>query len=334
MTARYPIRSGGFRPGGGRKLVARPQFKQDASSVRWYYHNPMDIGADLSAGFDRFDKHDESQPDHLTSLLKTIIDWEKREERRLDAHLVTWRGMMTKILSCPFENRDGIAWYKFETLCTLSRPWGEISRTEIESRPNDVVSNKAQYCSVAITNLGPTKMCLAGEIDALWGSKPSDPQAPIDWVELKTTAEIQSERDRDFFNNKVMRFWIQSFLIGVSRVIVGFRSHDGHLVRVQEMYTADLLRRAPELGRRRLKSVIRGGGLWRIRRQPGGRDVEVFRLAEHGHGQVLSDEFLEWRNSEAMKAIDQQAQQRALQAEKERQEQQEEARAAGQQQPS
>lgn len=65
--------------------------------MRWYYHNPMDIGADLSAGFDKFDKHDESQPDHLTSLLKTIIDWEKREERRLDAHLVTWRGMMTKV---------------------------------------------------------------------------------------------------------------------------------------------------------------------------------------------------------------------------------------------
>lgn len=190
-----------------------------------------------------------------------------------------------------------------------------------------------------------------------------------------------------------MRFWIQSFLIGVSRVVVGFRSHDGHLVRVQEMYTADLPSVAPRnwdadvcvdfafeflecefanpptppfslhlapldifrldgyialsalyyilrekltrigtpLG---LKGVIRGGGLWRIRRQPGGRDVEVFRLAEHGHGQVLSDEFLEWRNSEAMKAIDQQAQQRALQAEKERQERQQEARAAGQQQPS
>lgn len=63
-------------------------------------------------------------------------------------------------------NLPAILGYKFETLCTLSRPWGEISRTEIESRPNDVVSNKAQYCSVAITNLGPTKMCLAGEIDA------------------------------------------------------------------------------------------------------------------------------------------------------------------------
>ena len=57
----------------------------------------MDIGADLSAGFERFDKHDDSEADHLTSLLKTIIDWEKREGKRLDAHLVTWRGMMTKV---------------------------------------------------------------------------------------------------------------------------------------------------------------------------------------------------------------------------------------------
>lgn len=56
--------------------------------------------------------------------------------------------------------------YKFETLCTLPRPWGEVSRSEIEARTTDRVSNKAQYCSIATTNMGPTKVCLAGEIDA------------------------------------------------------------------------------------------------------------------------------------------------------------------------
>lgn len=56
--------------------------------------------------------------------------------------------------------------YKFETLTTLPRPWGEVSRTDIEARNTETVSNKAQYCSIVTTNIGPTKLCLAGEVDA------------------------------------------------------------------------------------------------------------------------------------------------------------------------
>ena len=50
-----------------------------------------------------------------------------------------------------------------------------------------------------------------------------------------------------------------------------------------------------------LKGVIRGDGVWRIRRQAGGHDIEVFKVAEHGHGEVLTEEFISWRNSDAMK---------------------------------
>jgi RAT1-interacting protein len=62
----------------------------------------MDIGADLSSGFERFDKHDDSQPEHLVGLLRSIVDYEKKEGKRIDAHLVTWRGMMTKVWILPF----------------------------------------------------------------------------------------------------------------------------------------------------------------------------------------------------------------------------------------
>lgn len=34
-----------------------------------------------------------------------------------------------------------------------------------------------------------------------------------------------------------MKYWIQSFLLGVPKIIVGFRSRDGILVDVQEMET-------------------------------------------------------------------------------------------------
>ena len=56
--------------------------------------------------------------------------------------------------------------YKFETLSTLPAPWAETSREFIENRENEVVNNKAQYCSVVRTGIGKSVLCLGGEVDA------------------------------------------------------------------------------------------------------------------------------------------------------------------------
>lgn len=161
--------------------------------------------------------------------------------------------------------------YKFETLATLPAPWGETSREYIEDRENEVVSNKAQYCSVVRTGLGKTILCLGGEVDAgeqlrkdpglilfcfrpfffspgkadtrntpVWDSKPSKQGDPINWVELKTSVEIRNDRDRDNFERKLMKYWIQSFLLGVPKVVVGFRSRDGVLTKVEEIDVASM----------------------------------------------------------------------------------------------
>lgn len=41
-----------------------------------------------------------------------------------------------------------------------------MSREYIENRENQVVNNKAQYCSVVRTGIGKTVLCLGGEVDA------------------------------------------------------------------------------------------------------------------------------------------------------------------------
>ena len=51
---------------------------------------------------------------------------------------------------------------------------------------------------------------------------------------------------------KLMKFWIQSFLLGVPKIIVGFRSQDGILKRVEEMDTGSI----PGIVKRR------GKGTW------------------------------------------------------------------------
>src|SRR5271168_5602362 len=86
--------------------------------------------------------------------------------------------------------------YKFETLSLLPLPWYPTTREYIESREDQIVSNYAQYCSVVRTGFGKIKMIIGGEVDALWDVKPEDTSRPINWVELKTSAEIFNERDQ------------------------------------------------------------------------------------------------------------------------------------------
>jgi len=63
--------------------------------MKWYY--PPMLGTDLSNGFEKFEKHDDSTDEHLDSLLKAIIAHEQETQNKIDAQVITWRGMMTKV---------------------------------------------------------------------------------------------------------------------------------------------------------------------------------------------------------------------------------------------
>ncbi|KAJ1329490.1 RAT1-interacting protein [Microdochium nivale] len=331
------------------------EFHLDDRSMQWYY--PPRLGADLSRGFESFDKHDDAGDEHLDSLLKTVMAHEQASGSKIDAQILTWRGMMTKLMSAPFEDRDGFEmnatlyqgcifieenheykqaskqeqhnqqqgrrhqqfspdvmtfWgYKFEALSCLPRPWGEMSREYIEKREDHIVSNKAQYCSVVRTGIGKNILCLGGEVDAIWDSKPAEQGKPINWVELKTSAEIRDERGMANFERKLMKFWIQSFLLGVPKIIVGFRTQGGILSKLEEIKTVAIPETAARRGVRSwdantcinfasgfldwLKTAINDEGVWRIRRGTRSQTIEVFRIEETGHGKILPDEFINWR---------------------------------------
>jgi len=72
-------------------------YHPDARSVKYYY--PCAIGTSLSKGFETFQKLDDSADEHLDSLLRAIEDLERKRGQRLDAEVIAYRGMMTKV--CP-----------------------------------------------------------------------------------------------------------------------------------------------------------------------------------------------------------------------------------------
>ena len=140
--------------------------------------------------------------------------------------------------------------YKFESLSLISRQWYHTPREEIESRDSQVVDNHAQYCSVVRTGFGKMKLVIGGEVDAVWDSKPKDPRQPINWVELKTSAEISNEREHVKFERKLLKFWAQSFLLGVPKIIIGFRSPEGTLQRLEELDTQAIPDKVQQHGKR------------------------------------------------------------------------------------
>lgn len=76
------------------------------ASLKYYYPPFIDAPGesgqrrppiDLSEGFDKFKQHDDKVDEHLDSLLETIAAHEEKTGERVQADVVTWRGMMTKV---------------------------------------------------------------------------------------------------------------------------------------------------------------------------------------------------------------------------------------------
>ncbi|KAF2474284.1 HLA class III protein Dom3z [Lindgomyces ingoldianus] len=342
------------------------EYREDESSIQ-YYCEPC-IGANLCDGFDTFNRYEEKEDPHLDSLLKTLASKEKREGVKVDADFVTWRGMMTRIMTAPFDmfasfemfatlhqgtiyieedfqakaaeiasdsrnppnnrrnypryynqnpSREMMTYwgYKFETLSLTPDTPASTSREFLENRQNTVVSNHAQHCSIVRTAFGSNTVILGGEVDGLWEPKPDpskNPDAPIPWIELKTTELADPMTDRDIlkYERKLLKFWAQSFLLGVAKVIVGFRSAQG-ILRSVEMYETNQIPGMVRRGTRcwdgntcinfttaflgKLKEIVTEEGVYRISLRKKAGVIEVWKEKEEGTGGILSKEFLNWR---------------------------------------
>ncbi|KAJ8113924.1 hypothetical protein OPT61_g4074 [Boeremia exigua] len=80
------------------------EYRDDESSINYYVPPPM--GADLREGFETFKHYEDKEDPHLDSLLRALMQKESKnaESTAIKADFVTWRGMMTKIMTAPYDN--------------------------------------------------------------------------------------------------------------------------------------------------------------------------------------------------------------------------------------
>ncbi|KDN41152.1 RAI1-domain-containing protein [Tilletiaria anomala UBC 951] len=241
-----------------------------------FYRPPADAlrrgPLDLNHGFDQYISRNNMGPERLDALL-TSLQHEASNDAAVDAQLrraaiITWRGIVTKLCTALYADRDGFelnAQMVGDTIF-LEEHVSAVRQTDIERQGSDArsklfsyygysfesyfssgpspdsncsvwsgdVNTNEQWCQVVKTKLGRARLLIGGEVDCV-GSKG-------EMVELKTSMLIRNARDEERFETKMLRFYMQSFLLGVSTVVVGFRDHKGMLQAYQEFKTLEIPR--------------------------------------------------------------------------------------------
>ncbi|CAI5768107.1 Decapping nuclease [Podarcis lilfordi] len=257
-------------------LDAQRCYHGDARRLRYYAPPPVEgpsPGFDLRDGYrDRYVKQDETVREGLEHLLRWITQNRKQLQtedkgRPLNADFVTWRGHLTKVLTTPYENQDGwlLAVSLFRGTLYISEVETEAARRQREQRtdllkelmymgykfeqymcsdtpdgtpdPTGVVNTNEAFCIVIRTRLGTHSLLFSGEVDCTDPRSPW-PDPPSCYVELKTSKVMHSPAQRkSFYRHKMIKWWAQSFLPGVSRIVAGYRGPDGSIVELETFET-------------------------------------------------------------------------------------------------
>lgn len=224
------------------------ELRFDTSALKYYV--PAPLNADLGYRYEQWIKRPEERG-RIDSLLRAIDQDHVIGERKKGA-FVSWRGVMTKLLTAPLETRDAVDinlmlvdgciyaeehltdarlaeketmpprlrlfmyyGYSFESFSTWDEPLRRREQHEERDRvrcwSGDVDGN-VQYCSIVKTKIGAERMILGGEVDCCREKYTGQPDT---YVELKTSMVIRNAQDEQRFERKLLKFWAQSFLLGI-----------------------------------------------------------------------------------------------------------------------
>lgn len=160
------------------------------------------------------------------------------------------------------QRRSSFYGYSFERLATEPGPSGRSTGGGAgEGRGGEgPIDANEEYCNVVKTKIGVYRVLMGAEIDCC--DRESSGEGPWEgvragvaagapgkrrFVELKCSAEPDNpEKLLRFERDKMLRFYIQSYLAGVPTVVCGFRDRHGKLTRVARWNIQELTLPAKE----------------------------------------------------------------------------------------
>ncbi|KAL3997985.1 RAI1 like PD-(D/E)XK nuclease family protein [Acanthocheilonema viteae] len=226
---------------------------------------------DLNIGYRQFESKDVLHNEKLDVLLKWILIHSEPESSLEKvchrADFVCWRGTLTRIACSPYECRDGwrVAVVRYKSvnfICEfptnekilrlksmsdrdkLMTYWGfkfeqYVTSDSLSSEPNrnEPVTNLEEFDVIVKARLGGRRdgfrILYSGETDCI--------DAEGEYVELKTQYKELAD---NFWRYKAMKWWVQSFLIGIQNIVVGFRDNNGIVTRIEQFKVPQLAKKA------------------------------------------------------------------------------------------
>jgi RAT1-interacting protein len=129
---------------------------------------------------------------------------------------------------------------------------------------------------------------------------------------LKTTRELTDQRSiKTFESKKLLKFWAQSFLLGVPRIVVGFRADRGNAVVSQQTLEtmripAQVMERGSNMWDGNVcinftakfleflrETITQDGEVYGISFDKGDKHIRVFK--KEGKS-FLTDEYVQWKS--------------------------------------
>ncbi|KAH9382016.1 hypothetical protein HPB48_022241 [Haemaphysalis longicornis] len=179
---------------------------------------------------------------HRGTVYLCAFETDAERQRRLDEE------------ACPRRQRMSYWGYKFEQYMVSAEPGGAPD-------PEAVLNECEEYCVVVRSRLESHSLVFGAEVDAVdprsahhrhssGGNKEAaaastQPGSTVAYVELKTSRDCLSEQQyRNFCRFKLLKWWAQSFLVGIPRVVCGFRDDNGLIGTLEEFDVREMTHRA------------------------------------------------------------------------------------------
>ncbi|CAD5110749.1 DgyrCDS119 [Dimorphilus gyrociliatus] len=192
-----------------------------------------------------------------------------QKETDICTDFVCWRGLLTKILGTPYLDRQQNSWklavIKYRNsyyMCEYDTEerkreaenmtekhkamsyWGwkfencVLSDTE-DGVPNaeEPVNNNLSFVSVVRSRLENHSLVYGGEVDGY----EKKPDGSCQYIELKTNLALKNIHvEKGFKRVKQLKNWLQSFLLNIPKIVVGFRDDNGIVDNLESFETSKI----------------------------------------------------------------------------------------------
>ncbi|WVF65405.1 hypothetical protein IAT40_000132 [Kwoniella sp. CBS 6097] len=258
----------------------------DDTSMAYYDEAP--IGCDLNYGFESKIERDEDVDEHLDGLCEALMEVHEKHDKGGDGAgerkggIITWRGMITRIMTAPYEPREpwemtaialdgsvyvelhdppeirqkrrkdqsswawqsymGYAFESFSTICAEGDQTKDRDGVHAPEGWGGGVNTNVQWCNVVRSAIGDIPLCLGGEVDCVRAEMGTPHPGLNKCVELKTNKVIYNEKQDNIFHKKMLKHWAQSWLLGIPEIQVGFRD-DAGILRSQRGFETEKIPR-------------------------------------------------------------------------------------------